>query len=404
MMEAHMLKKTAGAIILAALVSLSVPTFAREGVVKGSYVTLRSEGRFNSPIIGRKMRGDTYRILYEDRKWIKVSFEDGVVGWLYQTSTELSADEPPAPAAETASATVEPPAKEPVSQAKAPEKEAAKASDKKAEPAKASPEKAVKTDDKTAAKKTEPAKDSKVSDKKAEPAKASPEKAVKTDDKTAAKKAEPAKDSKASDKKAEPVKALSDKTGKTDDKAAAKTAEPAVKMAKPIPASVVEVSGSAEELYNEAIQLYEKKQYVQALDKNMLAIKKAPQNAEILNNIGNCQFKLGRIDEALTSWKEALKISPRSGKISNNLGIAYYQLDKNKDAIEYYKKAILFEPDFPDPYYNLASVYGFTGKFEDAIMNYRKFLEFSPDAVMKKLADERIAYCERQIAKTGKKN
>ncbi len=112
---------------------------------------------------------------------------------------------------------------------------------------------------------------------------------------------------------------------------------------------------------------------------------------------------MGRIQDALDTWKEALKITPKSGKISNNLGIAYYQLDKNKDAIEYYKKAILFEPQFPDPYYNLASVYGFTGKFADAILNYRKFLEFDPEPVMKKLAEERIAYCERQVAKAEKK-
>eukprot|EP01156_Anaeramoeba_ignava_P008240 Anaeramoba_ignava/a357228_32.p1 GENE.a357228_32~~a357228_32.p1 ORF type:complete len:112 (+),score=21.95 a357228_32:511-846(+) len=106
---------------------------------------------------------------------------------------------------------------------------------------------------------------------------------------------------------------------------------------------------------------------------------------------------MGRINEALESWKMALKVSPKSGKICNNLGIAFYQLDQNKKAIEYYKKAILFEPQFPDPYYNLASVYGFVGKFEDAILNYQKFLEFSPDKTMKKLAEERIEYCERQV-------
>lgn len=366
-----MLKKTAAAVILAALVFSSVPSYARTGVVKGSYVNLRSEGRFNSPIIGRKMRGDAYRILFEDRKWIKVAFDDGTVGWLYQTSTELSDDAPEPPAAETASAAVEP-AKTEAESAKKPEKTddkaAAETTAKKPEPTKAAA-----TDKK--------ADDKKAADKKADEKKADEKKAV---DKKAAEKVA---DKKADEKKADEKKA--------DEKKVAA-------IAKPIPASVVEVSGSAEELYNEAIRLYEKKQYTQALDKNMQAIKKAPQNAEILNNIGNCQFKLGRIDEALTSWKDALKISPRSGKISNNLGIAYYQLDKNKDAIEYYKKAILFEPDFPDPYYNLASVYGFTGKFEDAIMNYRKFLEFSPDATMKKLADERIAYCERQLAKTGK--
>ncbi|MBU1107888.1 MAG: tetratricopeptide repeat protein [Candidatus Riflebacteria bacterium] len=322
-----MLKKIARVLMITALVVVTVPIFARTGVVRGSYINLRSEGRFNSPIVGKKMRGESYRVLFEGKSWLKVAFEDGTEGWLYQTSTERTADLPSEPAAESASATV-------------------------------------------------------VSEKVPEAAKVAVKKEPKPKTET---KSEP---------KIKPKEAAKEKAVVDQGKA----------VAKPVPASVVEVSGSAEELYNEAIRLYEKKQYVPALDKNMQAIKKAPQNAEILNNVGNCQFKLGRIDEALESWKNALKISPRSGKISNNLGIAYYQLDKNKDAIEYYKKAILFEPDFPDPYYNLGSVYGFSGKFEDAILNYRKFLEFSPDATMKKLADERIAYCERQLEKTAKKN
>ncbi len=300
------------------LVSFPSEVFSqnRAGVVRGSYINLRSEAKFNSAIVGRKVRGDKYKILYEEKSWVKVEFEDGVTGWLFKTLVEKG-EEPVA---------IETPAPE---------------------------DKGKKVEQTT---------------------KKDPEK-VKTE-----KNAKPKK---------EPVK---------------KVEAPKPTLEKPAkPVSVAEFSGTAEELYNEAIKLYEKKKYVQALEKNQLALKKAPQNAEVLNNIGNCQFKLGRIEEALESWKEALKITPKSGKICNNLGIAYYQLDKNKDAIEYYKKAILFEPEFPDPYYNLASVQGFTGKFADAIINYRKFLEFSPDATMKKLAEERIAYCEKHVEKEAPK-
>jgi len=290
----------------------------RTGVVRGSYINLRSDSKFNSPIVGRKVRGDKYKILFEEKNWVKIEFDDGVSGWLFRTLVEKG-DAP-----------------------EVDEKPVEKGKDEKD----------------AAAQKKEPPK------KAPEPVK-KPEKAK-----------EPAK----------------------------KVEIPRPTLEKPArPIAVTEFSGTAEELYNEAIKLYEKKKYVQALEKNQQALKKAPQNAEILNNIGNCQFKLGRIEDALESWKAALKITPRSGKICNNLGIAYYQLDKNKDAVEYYKKAILFEPEFPDPYYNLASVQGFTGKFADAIVNYRKFLEFSPDSTMKKLAEERIAYCEKHVEKEAPK-
>lgn len=308
------LKKLLLAGFLVATAPLLLAQTVREGVVKGSYINLRKDAKFNSPIVGKKMRGDTYKIVFEENNWLKVVFVDGTEGWLYKTLSEQTKEKT----------------------AKAPE---------------------AAGDDKTG-KKPE------TEENKKDAAKTPAKKEIKMDS----------------------------KAGKS------KQAPPAK------PAAVVEISGTAEELYNEAIRLYEKKKYAQALEKNLLAMQKAPQNAEIINNIGNCQFKLGRIEDALESWKNALKIAPRSGKICNNLGIAYYQLDKNKDAVEYYKKAILFEPEFPDPYYNLASVYGFTGKFADAIVNYRKFLEFSPDATMKKLAEERIAYCERHIEKAAKTN
>lgn len=309
------LKKIVITGFLVAAAPILLAQAVREGVVKGSYINLRKDAKFNSPIVGKKMRGDTYKIVFEENNWLKVVFADGTEGWLYKTLSEQTTEKQ----ARTATSTAD-----------------------------------VTTDQKQGT-------DEKKTDTAAKP----PKKEIKMDA----------------------------KVGK------GKPAPPPAK-----PATVVEISGTAEELYNEAIRLYEKKKYAQALEKNLLAMQKAPQNAEIINNIGNCQFKLGRIEDALESWKNALKIAPRSGKICNNLGIAYYQLDKNKDAVEYYKKAILFEPEFPDPYYNLASVYGFTGKFADAIVNYRKFLEFSPDATMKKLAEERIAYCERHLEKNTKTN
>ena len=312
-----MLKRFAKILLVAgaAMLSFSAQAAPKEGVVRGSYINLRQEAKFNSPIIGKKMRGDSYKIIFEEKNWLKVAFTDGLEGWLYRTLVEKSSEAIAKPDSQKAVASA-----------------------------------------------TQPV-EKKITEKKSE---------------------KPAK---------KEIKIESNRAG---------LEKPPVLKSKP--AEIVEISGTAEELYNEAIRLYEKKKYAQALEKNQLAIQKAPQNAEIINNIGNCQFKLGRIEEALESWKNALKIAPRSGKICNNLGIAYYQLDKNKDAVEYYKKAILFEPEFADPYYNLASVFGFTGNFPDAIVNYRKFLELSPDATMKKLAEERIAYCERHVEKSDKTN
>ena len=323
------LEKISVVLALLSILSFTLPADAadkeKEGIVRGSYINLRAEPKFNSQIVGKKLRGDSYTIKFEQQNWLKVIFKDNTEGWIYKTLIEATNKE---------------------------------AQDNKTE-LDANTSENPKKDDNTS----------------------------KNDSKD---------ETKSKSINTEKNKAVASKPSKS----ALESEKPLVKPVsqKQIP-DVVEESGTAEELYNQAIKLYEKRKYAEALDKNKAASKKAPKNAEILNNIGNCQFKLGRIEDALESWKEALKIAPRSGKICNNLGIAYYQLDKNKDAIEYYKKAILFESDFADPYYNIASVYGFIGNFDDALMYYKKFLEFNPDDTMKKLADERIAYCEKQLSK-----
>ena len=59
----------------AALISsftFSAPLFALEdGVVKGSYINLRAEPKFNSKIVGKKVRGDSYKVKFEQQNWVK---------------------------------------------------------------------------------------------------------------------------------------------------------------------------------------------------------------------------------------------------------------------------------------------------------------------------------------------
>ena len=78
----------------AALISsftFSAPLFALEdGVVKGSYINLRAEPKFNSKIVGKKVRGDSYKVKFEQQNWVKIVFSDGIEGWIYKTLVENS--------------------------------------------------------------------------------------------------------------------------------------------------------------------------------------------------------------------------------------------------------------------------------------------------------------------------
>ena len=106
-----MIRNSLKILLVAGTLTVAMPLFAapaREGVVKGSYIHLRKENKFNSPIIGKKMRGDGYKILFEEKNWLKVSFSDGLEGWLYKTLVEQAPDKSVKPAEDkTASATPE---------------------------------------------------------------------------------------------------------------------------------------------------------------------------------------------------------------------------------------------------------------------------------------------------------
>lgn len=368
---------------------------AKTGKITGSYAQIRENPSLNAPSVGKKVRGDSYTVINESRNWLRVRFEDGLEGYLYskgsaQDSESESAAEPkaepmglpPLPDLAGASGTPDAKGKEKT------EEKVAKTDESGSKNVKS--EKASEMDSGKAAKDDKVEKDGKDSKeaKAATDAKASKDKKEKKDSK---------------DKK--DAKEAKDTKDKADEKASGKKtlAEASVPGEGTTGPRAVTSSRTAEDYYNQAIELFERKRYSEALEANKSALELAPRNAEILNNLGNCLYKLDQLDEAVSRWKEALGLSPRSAKICNNLGIAYYQNDDNAKAIEYYKKAVLFEPQFPDPYYNLASVYGFKGQFNEALEYYKKYLEFPVDQTMKRLTEERIDYCEKQLALAVKK-
>jgi len=326
------MKKHAMTLLICASVLVG-PAFGAEksGAVKGSYVNIRKTNAFSGEVVGKKLRGEKYTILFEESGWRKVQFEDGISGWIFMGSKGGEGGEGNEET-DSVDGTVN-----------------AKGSDS-----------GIATLTSLASLEDEYRSPSQPTEVK-----------------------EPPKEKKEDGKGKKPTKSKKPK-GTSFGLATA-------------PAKILVSSKTAEEWYNEGIEKFEQKKYPEALECNQEALKLAPGNAEILNNLANCLFKMGRVDEALTQWKEALSIAPRSAKICNNMGIAYYQKEDNAKAVDYYKKAVLFEPQFPDPYYNLGSVYGFMGKYKEALENYKKYLEFSPDPTMRSLTEERIEYCQKQL-------
>ncbi|MFA5388150.1 MAG: tetratricopeptide repeat protein [Candidatus Omnitrophota bacterium] len=92
-------------------------------------------------------------------------------------------------------------------------------------------------------------------------------------------------------------------------------------------------------------------------------------------------YKEGKIDEALSKWREAQTENPENGKLRYNIGNGLYELEKYEDAFNQYQRTL----DSKDSelrqkaYYNMGNTHYRMGKLPEAIEDYKKSLEINPD-------------------------
>jgi len=92
-------------------------------------------------------------------------------------------------------------------------------------------------------------------------------------------------------------------------------------------------------------QLIEKENYQAAIDRLQAALKKDPDNADLLNLTAYSQRKLQRFDEALVNYQKALKIEPEHRGANEYLGELYLQLgqlDKAEERLQVLDKECFF--------------------------------------------------------------
>jgi protein O-GlcNAc transferase len=82
------------------------------------------------------------------------------------------------------------------------------------------------------------------------------------------------------------------------------------------------------------------------------------------NSLGHAYRRLGRLEDAVASYRDAAALRPGSAEIHNNLATALCDLGRWQEAIEHYRQAAAAAPDVADIWYNLANVLAETGSPE----------------------------------------
>ena len=76
--------------------------------------------------------------------------------------------------------------------------------------------------------------------------------------------------------------------------------------------------------------------------------------------------ELGKLDEAIISYKKAIEINPHSCWLNSLLGKVYLQQKKWSDALECFRQAVKIKPDFDRAYETIAYILEKLGDVEAA--------------------------------------
>jgi tetratricopeptide (TPR) repeat protein len=134
-----------------------------------------------------------------------------------------------------------------------------------------------------------------------------------------------------------------------------------------------------EELEKRGDELRVEKNFLDAVDYYLSALKGAPGNASLFNKIGICQLMTQRYKESKKSFERAIKADRKHADAYNNLGVIYYQAKSYGAAIRQYEKAISLRDDAASYYSNLGAAYFGKKQFEKAVFNYSKAVQIDPD-------------------------
>jgi tetratricopeptide (TPR) repeat protein len=100
----------------------------------------------------------------------------------------------------------------------------------------------------------------------------------------------------------------------------------------------------------------------------------------------------GDFSGARALYEKALKLAPENVEILNNLGVVYLAEKKREKALSLFRRAILLKQDYVDPYYNMACLYAQKNDIDQSLWYLKIAISMDRDVVnwVKKDADMKV--------------
>ena len=128
-------------------------------------------------------------------------------------------------------------------------------------------------------------------------------------------------------------------------------------------------------------QLYQAKQYKEALSFGLAQLKRDKKNPTLLNMIGALQFKTNAHDAAALSFKRAIALAPNFADAHFNLGNLFRNQGHNAQAERAFLRALECNPNMLAARQNLANLLAEIGNASGAITHYELLLASQPDNI-----------------------
>jgi len=103
----------------------------------------------------------------------------------------------------------------------------------------------------------------------------------------------------------------------------------------------------------------------------------------------------GKFHEALTSFRLALKEAPGDPVVLQQIAISYTRIGMTDEAAKTYRHVLKSRPDAAGAHYGLAFLYLRAGQHEEALRHLRAFLANAPDD---DVAEEHVSHARATMA------
>ncbi len=139
----------------------------------------------------------------------------------------------------------------------------------------------------------------------------------------------------------------------------------------------------------------------QAMMESVQALKEQieadPDNYDLLVQMANSYFDIGRYPQAVEFYKRAYDVKSTEPEMIIDMGVAFFNMNAADSALVYMQKALTIDPDHKQGLYNTGIVFYNMGEYKKAVETWQRLVDVDPTSREAQAAKEFIEQLKTQM-------